>query len=415
MSTRPTSWRALSLLLLTAAACGDDGAAIVPEGDGAADALADDVARAQPDTDPGPDVGWPPADASDVPVVMGEPALVAAQAEMPGLSAQDTTRGVRIGSLFPYDGRLYIGYRDFDGNTGPIAVLSLGLAGGDFEASQVLATEEVLRWATLDGALYTADIDPDAHQGEGGAFRLPGSSGTWGATAPIEDAVHTFDVASFDGRLWAATGCSPGAVARVSSSADGGGTWTEEHATAAPDDGGFSRYNFLGPTPTRLFISGRIHYETVDDAQAFAYLYEAAEDAWLPVAGAPAEGLLAPLVLGETIWVAAFSGDPGKKGSQDGFWRLEGAELVPSELPEGIDELVQWHLDDDGRAWLLTSRGEDQSVWRAEPTGDPWVEVITLPATEDRAPFSAVGHADGRLFLGTRAGDLWEIEGIGAD
>ncbi len=380
---------------------------------GEADVASDDAGPA--DELDASDVAGPTDDVTTDPVVPGDPELLAAHEEMPGIDAQNTARGKRIGSLFPYDGRLYVGYGDFDGNTGPIAVLSFGLTEGGFNADQVLPTEEILRWAVLDGVLYTADIDPDSHQGVGGAYRLDGADGTWETTAPIEEAVHTFDVAAFDGRLWAATGCSPGASARVASSSDLGETWDEEHATAAPDDGGFSRYNFFGPTPTRMFVSGRVHYELLDDAAPFSLVYTPVGDTWVEVSGGPSKDLLVPLVLGEAVWVAGFSGDPGKKGSQEGVWRLEGTELVSAELPPGIDELVHWYVDDAGTAWILASGGEHQSVWRAAPSGAAWNEVIQLPANADRAPFSAVGHADQRLFLGTREGDLWTVDGVVSD
>lgn len=398
MRVRPTSAALLLALAAIAAGCGDDNAP-GPDLPDAADGIH------------AGDAGPADAPAVDVPTEPGARTFgaVASQADMPGIAAQTTERGRMIGALHSYDGRVWIGYGDFTKNTGPIAVLSYEPQSGALAADQTVSTEEVLRFATWDGALFIADSDARGHEAEGSVFRLVGAAGTWETMTPIAGAVHTFDVGVFGGRLLAATGSIKGGSAWLMSTDDGGLTWQDEHSTPT-DAASFARYTHIGVDGDRLLVFGRLHGTP---SQRLGFFRDPGA-AWQTLGGLPGgSSFLVPLPApGGGLLFAEMAGDMGKGGQHTQTWALEGDGLKAADgaLPPD-SALVAWSPGDDGRAWLLCTAIADgaAALWASAEGG--WERVAELPALEQDAYSALVWH-NNDVFVGTLAGDLYRVAEI---
>ncbi|MFT7623334.1 MAG: hypothetical protein ACI9WU_002517, partial [Myxococcota bacterium] len=286
------------LVLLLLAACTEDGGL-------------DSDAVAGPDVPDTPDITTSDTRVPDLPAWDTGLVLLSTADDLPGLSGQATTRGVRIGTLKAFEGRLYVGYGDYSNNTGPIAVLSYDPIDREFAASEPVTSEEVLQFHAHAGDLFTPDIDPTGHQAEGSAFKL-GSDGQWSALTPIDGAVHTYTLVTFEDRLWASTASITNGVARLASTSDASTSdlveWQDEHVTTSPE-GTFTRYTHLGVAGGALFASGFIKGAP---NQPFAYRYDGAE--WATVGDLPTSGSMVPINVGGAFVIANFNGDVGKGG-----------------------------------------------------------------------------------------------------
>ena len=328
---------------------------------------------------------------------------VARLADLPGIRDQPTERGRQIGALVGHAGRLFIGYGDYSANTGPIPVLSFDPVAASFDASRTVATEEILRLAALDGALYIADIDPRGHEALGSVFRLVAFGEDWQKMTPIPEAVHVFDVAAFDGRLWAGSATVYGTTARVASSADGGQTWRDELTRPSPA-GAFTRFTHLGPVGGELFTAGWV---STDPSERFAYVLRGGQ--WRPLAGVPDHGYLVPVSLPDVALIFAFDGDPGKGGTHFASYTLLGETLSPTEPLRDDLRAVQWQADPDGRVWLLARNDAGDAVLASTATG--WERIADLPPIAPDA-FSAIARLDNTVYLGTLGGDLHAVAGL---
>ncbi len=158
---------------------------------------------------------------------------------------QPTPTGRRITALAAFGQQLYLGYGDYDANTGPIHIRALALAdGGLSEPLLRFAGEAIYLYRSVNGRLYAPDIDPREGQRRGGyAEGVPGASGVaWRTRKPV-DATHIYDVVSLDGRdLWLFG--SREAQALAWRSRDGGHSWRVALVLAPrrPEKGDFARF-----------------------------------------------------------------------------------------------------------------------------------------------------------------------------
>ncbi len=354
-------------------------------------------------------------DVAPPPAITDEPGareltLLAEVDEIPGLAEQPTSHGVTIGTLFPYEGRIFFGYGDYNDNTGPIEMVAYVVAEDAFETHGAISTEEVQRFTVHDGALYTADVDPKGHQASGSVFRLDAPCGHFETMTAISGAVHTYALLEFEGDLWVGTGSVSAKPAFVASSSDGGVTWKEELAIESASDV-FTRVLDGGVNGDELFISGR-SFPSAGDTN-FAMHRVGGE--WKTISGVPDQPRVVPIELGDQFAVVAFSSDVGKGGSFKGGFGLEGNALEPREwFPAGF-VLVNWTLSpaapgEDPRLWALGRQGGGFAVIASGDFQD-WETVAELPALARGEPRSIAYDAN-RIFLGTDEGDLYAIEEI---
>ena len=146
--------------------------------------------------------------------------------DIPGIADQPTTRGQLLGTLHAFDGRLHLGYGDYSENTGPIAMNAWDPGEGAWVYLGTLATEEVQWFRPFGEYLLVPSTDPDAHQGEGGVYRLP-CGGLWDESTTIAGAVHVYDVAIQGDTIYAGTGSLTAEPAQLMASTNLGDTWQE--------------------------------------------------------------------------------------------------------------------------------------------------------------------------------------------
>lgn len=337
---------------------------------------------------------------------------VATREQIPGLAGQPTAHGQILGTLFAFDGRLHLGYGDYSDNTGPITMSAWDPSESAFVELGELPTEEVLWFRPSADALYSPAVDPDAHQGEGGVYRLDCGAPAWHVGTAIEGAVHVYDVAVQGEVLYAGTGSLSGQPARLMASTDRGESWTEVLRHESPADR-FSRVYFLGTTDEMLLVSGQEH--PAPDVP-LAWVRRGSGD-FVPLLDVP-DLLLVPIVLGNAMVVAGYVGNPGR-GTYQGSYRLEGERLVPDEPWPMLDgepaQLVAWAPqpadDAHDERLLVLLRGADGGsvVARTEdldagPGG--WQMLAVLPPLPDGDQHVSMALLLGDLYLGTRQGAL---------
>lgn len=121
-------------------------------------------------------------------------------------------------------GVIHVGHGDSIDNWGPIAIWSLDPSTGALAKGFTTSEEQVDEFRVLDGELYVPGHDPRDDFTLGNFYRL--ETGGWAKHRTIPRGLHTFDLATHAGLLFAALGSDslPG-HATLQVSADRGETW----------------------------------------------------------------------------------------------------------------------------------------------------------------------------------------------
>jgi hypothetical protein len=314
-------------------------------------------------------------------VVAGQPARGAFRAVLVHgpASRQPTPLGRRLAALEPWRGRLYFGYGDYDGNTGPISVSSFDPAAHAVTEELSFETEAIALYRPLGDRLYAPAIDPRGAASPTYAFGAP-----WTPVAAFA-ATHVFDMAGGGEVLWAAGSAGNDAV--VWRSGDGGAHFDESLREQSTGGTFFMRYYFLGALGTKLYVQA-VPSETgqsrVFDGNTWGpgpNLLPLGGQGWSPRAW---KGLLLYL-----SWQPI-----GPHGGT--LLAFDGAVVRPALPHEVLDFTVQletvYVLASDGRV----KRSSDLGHWRTlgvAPTGARSIAVL-----------------DGRLYVGGTDGRLFVLE-----
>lgn len=122
-----------------------------------------------------------------------------------------------------HNGRLYIGCGDYDKNTGPTPIYSAPLSNpSDWREDGVVWDEQVGRFVDYGGVLtipgYDPRQDPENPSENGTYYEL--IDGEWKTVDVLPHGLHNFDLAWFEGQLFAAIG-APGGSSPVVVTDDG--------------------------------------------------------------------------------------------------------------------------------------------------------------------------------------------------
>lgn len=118
-----------------------------------------------------------------------------------------------------HGGRLYVGCGDFNMNTGSAPVLSAPLSDPDnWSVEATLPDEQVGRFYDYNGVLTIPGFDPLKQPEYGTYYQL--MNGQWQTVAVLPHGLHNFDLAWFEGQLFAAIG-APGGSSPVVVTDDG--------------------------------------------------------------------------------------------------------------------------------------------------------------------------------------------------
>ena len=97
------------------------------------------------------------------------------------------------------EGSLYIGSGDYDSNAGPVDIWRYDLQRNGFVKSGTLAEEEINKFVRIGGELCTPGIEPR----EGACTYYTLRNGKWQANGVISSANHVFDIAEYEGKIFA--------------------------------------------------------------------------------------------------------------------------------------------------------------------------------------------------------------------
>jgi hypothetical protein len=173
----------------------------------------------------------------------------------PFAAAQPTSLGRRLHTLEGWRHELYMGYGDYDENTGPIEVSIYNPRHRIFASKLSFDTEAIEIYRRIGERLYAPAIDP-VGSGQSASVAIGESDGRWWNNKAVF-MTHAFDIATLDGTdLWLVG--SQGSKAVVVRSSDGGTTWVLA-LTLAPvggDPEDFARFYFIFAHEGRLYVQG---------------------------------------------------------------------------------------------------------------------------------------------------------------
>ena len=130
----------------------------------------------------------------------------------------------------------------------------------------------------------------------------------------------------------------------------------------------------------------------------------------------PPDSSLVPIVLGDTMVIAAFMGNPGRS-SYVASYHIEGTSFVSDSpwpvLSDGTSELVAWAPDGETLLVLLAAADGSMSVQRSADLSlgaSGWESVAELDAlTNDE--FVSMALLRGDLYFGSKMGSLYVLRG----
>jgi len=198
--------------------------------------------------------------------------------------------------------------------------------------------EGFVRMRAVDGALYAPEADPP---GIGPGRVWVSRDGEGFTPEPIPDAVHTYDVARFDGALLSSNGTSDGKGALYRRSAEG--AWSE--AATAPA----RRLQFMAVFRRKLFVS-----KDLADGPTDYFLWKDG------LAGGPSAVDALPGEQHTFRWYASSRGRLfwshwSKSGGHQVHVSDDGASWSP--VPELADQFASGFAELDGALYAITANG----------------------------------------------------------
>jgi len=192
---------------------------------------------------------------SGLPCRLGTPAEFVSLDKNPFAAAQPTPVGRYLHTLHGWRGELYMGYGDYDENTGPIEISAYNPRRSSYGTKLRFPTEAIELFRPIGDRLYAPAIDPRG-DGPSAAVAVGEPDGRWSNNKNVW-MTHVFDVATFDGTdLWLVGSRDIQAIAVRSR--DGGGTWETALALAPRGaDGDFARFHFVFVHGGRLYVQAQ--------------------------------------------------------------------------------------------------------------------------------------------------------------
>ena len=124
------------------------------------------------------------------------------------------------------DNKLYLGGGDFGDNTGPVDIYCYDLNTEQWSVSGTLNDEAIGKFVAVGEQIYAPGFDSKAGTWDFGNFHWL-EDGKWHTNSTLPDAVHNFDVAEFNGKLFFAIGTANAKTSPVKVSSDEGETFQD--------------------------------------------------------------------------------------------------------------------------------------------------------------------------------------------
>ncbi len=126
------------------------------------------------------------------------------------LSDYYTTGGVHrsVWDIEAYNGKVYVGGGDYDKNKGPVMVKYYDVAKKEWVSDGNLPDEQIERFYIFNDMLYAAGCDPKENWQYGNFYTTNGNG--WTTERVLPGGIHNFDLAFFDGKIFAGMGVAAG-------------------------------------------------------------------------------------------------------------------------------------------------------------------------------------------------------------
>jgi len=308
---------------------------------------------------------------------------------------QPTEVGKTLRTLCPWRGQLYLGYGDYQDNTGPIAITAWDPTTRNFETKHASDTEAIYTLRAIGDALYAPATDRRAHADY--AVGPP-----WHDVQALHTA-HASDMASLGGDdLWL-VGSSEGRDdhpdewrATAWHSIDRGAHWTIGHQR--PGNG---RYYFAATFRGALYVQGWAR-QPDDHAEIFDGATWRAGPNLLPYGGNGRHPIELSTALGGELLYATRetfgTAYPWLNATPNQLLAFDGARVRVAFEPPIVDFFADDRevlvLDGDGGVW----QSSDLAHWTA------------IAGAAELHPQS-LAMLDGALYIGTTDAQLYRLRG----
>lgn len=144
------------------------------------------------------------------PVMLAAPATKYESLGIPALEHYSANRLARCAwDMAIHDGRLYVGCGDYSKNPGDAPILSCPLNDlGNWTVEATITDEQVGRFLNINGVLTIPGFDPVGAPQYGSYYEL--LDGEWVKQEMLPYGLHNFDIAWYQGRMYAALGADRG-------------------------------------------------------------------------------------------------------------------------------------------------------------------------------------------------------------
>jgi hypothetical protein len=317
---------------------------------------------------------------SQSPCYHGMPAEFVSLGKNPFAITQPTDLGRRLHTLAGWRGEIFMGYGDYNENTGPIEVSAYNPRRRSFSTKLRFPTEAIEVYRVIGDHMYAPAIDP-VGKGPSAAVAVGEPEGRWWNNRSVF-VTHAFDIATFDGTdLWLVGSRETSAIALRST--DGGGTWTValQIGPRSGNEEDFARFYFV------FVQGGRLYVQAEDYLGGRFPLSKVFNDGvWtdgpdlLPIPGA---GAKPHPIAGKVAYLGAHSVLAFDRGTVQHVY-VARTEMLDLTSADGVLYAL------DGREVLGTRDLTN------------WVPVATTPDNT-----TSIGILDGALYAGTADSELF--------
>ena len=137
-------------------------------------------------------------------------------------AAESTDWARQLQQVHCHAGLVFVGYGDWNANTGPSSIVSWD--GAAFTAEHAFENEANHAFRVVDGQLWALAVD---RRSSTVGYCRRGADGTWSDVEVLPASYHVFDVAELGGTIYlAGAGDGGDGIVMVWASTDGGSTWS---------------------------------------------------------------------------------------------------------------------------------------------------------------------------------------------
>lgn len=327
-----------------------------------------------------------------------------------------------INTLKVFNNKLYIGYGDWTVNTGPTDVIYYDFAKKEFIKEFTVQEEAITNYRVIDNKLAITGTDSTESWDFGNIYVLTETG--WVKHRSVTNGIHVFDIASFNGKWYTATGnhlvdkdgkeTAPGAIL---SSPDEGKTWNYEYITQLQSNL-VTRINALMPFDGRLYAfswsqssQGMVadHNKGLD-----AIVYNGRSWVWADLIPANRMILINPFIFKNRLILFACSVRNDGAGAAKTLYSYNGtgpAEIVPvkcrtiGDVLAKEDKLFLLVIDENNR--IAIAETNDLANWTYH------LLPFEIRQLSERNIFEfglKLEYGNGHFYIGTSDGRIFETE-----